>query len=41
MKIQRFMGASIILMLLFFGVSGDVTAAESHPPMPEALEAME
>jgi pimeloyl-ACP methyl ester carboxylesterase len=41
MKIQRFMGASIILMLLFFGVSGDVTAAESHPAMPEALEAME
>ena len=41
MKIQRFMGASIILMLLFFGVRGDVTAAESHPPMPEALEAME
>ena len=41
MKIQRFMGASIILMLLCFGVSGDVTAAESHPAMPEALEAME
>ncbi len=41
MKIQRFMGASIILMLLFFGVSGDVPAAESHPAMPEALEAME
>jgi len=41
MKTQRFMGASIILMLLFFGVSGNVTAAESHPAMPEALEAME
>jgi len=27
-------------MLLCFGVSGDVTAAESHPAMPKALEAM-
>ena len=41
MKIQRFMGASIILLLLCLGVSSAVTAAESHPAMPKALEAME
>ena len=41
MKMHKFMGASIILLLLFFGLSSTVTAAESHPAMPQALEAME
>jgi pimeloyl-ACP methyl ester carboxylesterase len=41
MKMQKMMGASIILLLLFFGVSDAATAAESHPAMPQALEAME
>lgn len=41
MKIQKLMGTYIILLLLFFGGSGDVKAAPSYPPMPEALEAME
>jgi pimeloyl-ACP methyl ester carboxylesterase len=41
MKIQKLIGVCILLLLLFFGLRGDVNAAESHPPMPEALAAME
>lgn len=42
MKIQRVIGGSILLLLLVFcGGRGNANAAESHPPMPAALEAMQ